>query len=281
MGKNILVYFRLVHLKMNNFSIRGKGIDFSRNAVVKTHTDTNEQITLLYSHVGSIGAVHPHHTKEALLLCGNTAQPHKGAYHRNSGIFNNFPHNLGLIGKGYTTADEKNGTLCFAKGLNNITNLSLIPGEIPLVATELHLLWIFIVQHGSKYILGDINNHRSRTACSGNKKCFLNHPWQLRGLLYQIIVLGNRGSDTYDIRLLKGVLTNKRISHLAREAHQRHRIHIGGGNTSNKIGSSRTRGGKNYTHPSSGPCVAIRSMNGPLLVAGQNMRKSCLINRII
>ena len=155
------------------------------------------------------------------------------------GFINNLPEQCSLIGKGKPATDEEQRPLCLPQHLHHICQLALIPGKITAIARQMHFFRVFIINFRGKYILGNINHHRPRTAGRGNEKRFPDYPWQIRRLLHQVVVLGDRRGDAHNIRLLKGILANQGIGHLTGKADQRNRIHVGGGDAGNQVGSSR------------------------------------------
>ncbi|MPN31563.1 hypothetical protein SDC9_179037 [bioreactor metagenome] len=86
-------------------------------------------------------------------------------------------------------------------------------------------------------------------------------------------MLGNGCGNAANISFLEGILANQRDSDLTGDGDQRHRIHVGGSNTGNQIGSPWPRGGKTYAHLAGSPGITVGRMHRSLFMTGQYMGK--------
>ena len=86
-------------------------------------------------------------------------------------------------------------------------------------------------------------------------------------------MFGNRLSDTGNIYLLEGILTQKRSGHLASYSYYRHRIKASIGNAGYQVGCPRARGRHAYPHLSGGSGITVSRMGSTLLMTDQNMAK--------
>ena len=84
-------------------------------------------------------------------------------------------------------------------------------------------------------------------------------------------MLRARPRDADDIRLLEGVIADKRRIHLAGENHDGHRIHIGGRNAGHRIRGPRAGGHKGCADPRGGARVAVGGVHGRLLVPYEDL----------
>ena len=77
--------------------------------------------------------------------------------------------------------------------------------------------------------------------------------------------------DAGYIGFLKGVAPDGSPWHLARDGHQRHRVHLGGGDAGHQVGRAGAAGGGADSHPSGGPCVPVGGHRSSLFVADKNV----------
>ncbi|MNP43811.1 hypothetical protein D3C76_1376540 [compost metagenome] len=60
---------------MDHFGMRREGIQFTGHAIVKTRTNGDQQVALLYRQIGGFGAVHPQHAQIVRVIGINRTQP--------------------------------------------------------------------------------------------------------------------------------------------------------------------------------------------------------------
>lgn len=153
--------------------------------------------------------------------------------------------------------------------------------EATLVPQHMDGFRIVEIQFRIEHIGDDVDEHRSRASGTGNVEGFLQHLGQILHPPHQIVVFGDGGGDPRRIRLLKGVLADQGRGHLAADDHQRDGIHMGRGNAGDHIAHSRPAGGDAHPHLARGPGIAVGGMDGPLFVAGEDMREFRFIDCIV
>ena len=84
-------------------------------------------------------------------------------------------------------------------------------------------------------------------------------------------MLGDGHRDALNVGFLKAVLADARGGYVAGKGHQRHRVHISGGDAGDQVGSTRAAGGQHHAGAAGGPGVAVCCMGGSLLVSGEHM----------
>ena len=84
-------------------------------------------------------------------------------------------------------------------------------------------------------------------------------------------MLCDRHCDATDIHFLERIQTQKISGNIACYRHHRHRIHIRGGYTCNKVGGTGTRSRKNDTRPARCTRIAVSRMAGSLFMRGDNV----------
>ena len=99
-------------------------------------------------------------------------------------------------------------------------------------------------------------------------------------LSYQIIVFGNRHRHSDYVRFLESVSTDSTSSHLPRDCHQRHRIHMGIRQSGHQIGGSWPRSYDCYSGFPARECITFRRMSRGLFVTHNDLVDLRVIERI-
>ena len=131
-----------------------------------------------------------------------------------------------------------------------------------------------VFRHGYFFglnILRNIDEYRAWATCTSNKVRLFNDARQIMNILNKIVMLGYRHRNTLDIRLLKGVLTDKWSANLTCNGHHRYGIHVRSHNTCYKIRCTRTRRSKTYPNFAGHTCITIRGMCSTLFMTNKVM----------
>ena len=92
----------------------------------------------------------------------------------------------------------------------------------------------------SRDILGDINEHRSRSAATGNSECLAYNIGKILNLPHNKVMLGYRHCNTGYIYLLEAVASDKRGCNVSRNGNHGNAVHICRCDSGDKICSSGT-----------------------------------------
>src|SRR5690606_2269404 len=84
---HILVDFSWINVQVNNLRLLCVFVQSAGYTVVETHTDSNQYITFIGHHIGSIISVHPQHAHVQWVVCFQSAQPHYCCCRWNTGFF--------------------------------------------------------------------------------------------------------------------------------------------------------------------------------------------------
>ena len=191
------------------------------------------------------------------------------------------PEGVRSVGQDHSAAHHQKGTVSLTESLQGPVHFFFPAFLEGLIPPEGDGFRIFVVKGRVEHILGHVHQHRSRPAASGDVEGFLQHPGQVLNLFHQVVVLGDGGGDAGDVRFLEGIPADEMGGHLAADHHQRDGIHIGGGNAGDHVADSGTAGGKADTHFPGGPGIAVRCMDGPLFMAGEDMGEFHTLQSII
>ena len=116
-----------------------------------------------------------------------------------------------------------------------------------LVGTHVRILRVGKDHALLRHVLRNVHHDRSRPPGSGNMERPFDRERKVFHLLHQDVVLDAGPRDADRIHFLKRVIADQRGAHLAGKHHQRHRIHVGVGDTGHGIG--RARAGGHQHHP--------------------------------
>ena len=145
-----------------------------------------------------------------------------------------------------------------------------------IIAFKMNRYFVQFVVFRHGYFLGlnilrNIDKYRAWATCASNKVRLFNDARQIMNILNKIVMLGYRHRNTLDIRLLKGVLTDKWPANLTCNSHHRYGIHVRSHNTCYKIRCARTRGSKTYTYATRYASITICCMCSTLFMTNKVM----------
>ena len=255
-----------VNVNMDNLGVRGKFMKLSCDSVVKTCSNGKKYVTIAYSHVGCICTVHAKVSNKKRMVGRNCTSSHNSSYNRNTGFFHYFLEYLIGMGNIDSAACKEKWLLCLGKCFDRTFQLSDVDTGVWLVAADIYALWIFCTAQFSHYILGQVNENRSRASGTCNIEGFLNDTSKIFTVAYGDSILGNTAGNSYNINFLECIVSNQMTCYLTCEAHKRNAVIIGCSKACNKIGSTRTACYKTYSNFSSSTCVSIGCVNQCLFV---------------
>ena len=94
-------------------------------------------------------------------------------------------------------------------------------------------------------------------------------------------MLNDRSRNTDRIHFLESIIPDEMFRHLAGDNNHRNRIHIGGGNTSNRIGCTRTRSDQHHARFTCRSGITIGGMRCPLFMTNKYMLHIILLIKSI
>ena len=137
-----------------------------------------------------------------------------------------------------------------------------------------YIIQFIVFGHGyffSLNILRNINQYRTRTACTSNEIRFFDNSWQVVNILNKIVMLSNRHCNTLNIRFLERILTNQCTSYLPCNGHHRYRVHISSHNACYEICRTRARGSEAHAYFTGYARITIGCMSSALFMAYEIM----------
>ena len=262
---------------MNNFCMLGKFTEFTRNTIIKTSTQRNDQVRFTHCHIGSVTSMHTKHRNKQLVIVAKCSSCHKCLNSRNT----RFMHKVSYIICGIciddTTTKIKKRSLGFGNGKHRFFDLSRISFGYRLVCFKVNIEIIIKLGYLCCYILWNIYMYRTWTPTSGNVECLFENTRQIFRTCYKIIVLCTASANPYRIDFLKCIGTDKTHRYLTGNNDKRNGIHIGICKACYGIGKTGTR--CNHSDTDSPTCFGIPfcRMNSCLLMACEDVLKLILL----
>ena len=169
-----------------------------------------------------------------------------------------------------TSAGKNQRFLCRLKHFISFLQLSDMYPVNRLISTDIHMGRVLCRSGCRLDILWNINQYRSRFPGLGDIKCHLNNLSEVFPSSHRHTILGNASGDTYDIDLLKGVVTDQIHRYLSGKTYQRNAVIMGICQSGNDIGRSRSARYQTYAHPSGRLGISFCLMNQSLLMPRQD-----------
>src|SRR4029077_11188927 len=271
-GLHVLVDFRAVDLDVNLASFLGVGAQIAGDAVIKAHTDSDQEISFLNRVIDPSFAVHAHHAEIQRIVgreAANAKQRHRDWKVTGANELVEHAHRAGnhdaVTGKnqralGAVEKFDRALKLCWfvidALAFGRKLRRGCFPVEIA---------------GGLLGVFGDIDQNRTGPAGICDHKGFTNGARNVFGARNHDVVFGDRHGDAGDVDFLKGVRAEQLAADLAGDANDWRRIEHSRSDAGDHVGCARAGGGHGNSHAAAGPRVAIGHVRGTLFVAHENV----------
>ena len=267
---DILVDLGGVYIDMQDLCAGGKSPGISDDAVRETGAQGDQKVTAAHAQVGGLGPVHTDHARIAGIGPVESTLAHECVADRSVDLFDKGLQLFGSAGDHSAAAYHDKGLFGGIDHADDLIDLclgdrALFDRQIPVRNNRL------IFAFRARNILGDVDQDRAGTACSGNCKGIADGLGQVVDVLDDPAVLGHRHGDSVDIDLLEGVLAQKGQGHVAGDRDHGDTVHVCSGDTGDQIGRAGAAGGEAYAHLSGGARIAVRRVGGALLMGCQIM----------
>ena len=265
---HVLAQLAGVNIDLDDGGVFGKGLGVQRHPVRKAGAHCDQHIALCHRPVGGVAAVHTQHSQIHRVAVGHNACGHQGVGGGDLRLVQQIPQRLAAGCAAHAAAKVHQRTLCGVDEVCRPVHLLLIVGShgadgLRLPGGEL--------AHCCGHVLGDIHQHWALAAALRNAEGCPHGIGQVLYPAHREIMLCNGHRDALNVSFLKAVLANAAGGHVAGKGHHGHRVHIGGGNAGDQIGSTRAAGSQHHAGAAGGAGVAVRCMGCALLVGGKHM----------
>ena len=151
------------------------------------------------------------------MVCGNGSPSHDRSHYRYFCLIDYFCKYLVCPGNIHASACKEQRLLRFFKHLESALELSHMDAGIGLVAPDIYSFRIFRASQLAHNVFGKVDKNRSRTACSGYIKSFLDDTSQILTVAHCYAVFCNAPGNSYDIHFLESVVSDQVPCHLSCE----------------------------------------------------------------
>ncbi len=265
---HILAHLAGVDIDLDNGGVLCKRFGVQGHTVGEAGTHCQQNVTVGYSPVGGVAAMHTHHADVHGVAVGHDACGHQGIGSGDLCLFQQLPEGLAAGCRADAAAEVDQRTFGRVEDLCRPLDLLLIEGGH---GADGFRLFRGELAHCSGDILGDIHQHRALAAALGDAEGRAHGVGQVFHPAHREIVLGDGHRDALDVSFLEAVPAQRTGGHIAGEGHHGHRVHIGSGNAGDEVGGTRAAGGQHHAGASGGAGVAVRRMGRALFVSRQHM----------
>ena len=140
-----------------------------------------------------------------------------------------------------------------------------------VVRAHADLVRIVVFRFLCRYVLRDINHYRTRTPRGRHIKGLLDGHGNIPDILDQEIMFHTGPGNANIIGFLKGIVAYQMRRNLAGKDNQGNGIHVGGGDSGNRVSGPRTGGHDNDAWFAGRTRITVSGMGRTLLMARQDM----------
>src|ERR1700730_1768086 len=225
---NVLIYLRAVDLDVNLARFLRVGAQIAGDAIVKAHTDGDEQISFLDRVIDPRFSVHAHHAEIERVAGREAANAEERHGYRKIASVHELVEHAHRAGNHDAVASEDQRTLGSVEQFNGALKFRLVVIDALPLGRKLWRGSIPIeVAGGLLRIFGDIDEDGAGPAGIGNQEGFADGARDIVSARDNHIVLGDRHGDAGDIDFLEGVGTEQLAADLAGDANDRRRVEHG------------------------------------------------------
>ena len=267
---------------MDDLCVRGERCEVTRDTVIETRTDRNEQVRLLECGDSRHVAVHAGHAHVLRVGVRERAAGHERRGHRNLRCFSQAQQLCGSAGADDTAADVEHRLLGLRDQLRGFANLLIVRLGDGTVAGQAGSFRPHERSFGLLSILGHVHQNGAGPAGRGDVERRHDCLRDVFNAGHQERVLGDGHCHAHDVRFLERVGAEHLGGLLAGDCNQRHGVHVSIGNRSDEVRGTGAGGRHAHADFSSGGRVAGCRMSGTLFVADEDVVDGiCVHQRVI
>ncbi len=267
-----------VDVDVHDLRVRREERRLAGDAVVEPRTEGDEQVCLLQREHRRDGAVHAGHAQMLRVRVGERAACHERGHDGCAGRLGERAQLCGRPRADHAAADVQHGLLGVGDQLRRGLDLLAVRlGHRP-VAGEVDLRRPHEGRLGLLGVLRDVDEHGAGATGRRDLERRGDRAGDVLGALDQERVLGDRHRDADDVGLLEGVRAHEGREHLARDADDRHGVHVGVGDRGDEVGGARAGGRDGDADATGCRGIALGGVTGALLVADEDVTHRLVVH---
>ncbi len=258
-------------------------LDPAGDAVIKASTDVDHQIAAMHGEVRLIEPVHAQHAQPVPPRRRIGAQTHQGRGDRKARGIHQFAQKLACCGArvDHAAAGIENRPLGLFQKLHQPGDLVNVAFHLGLIMRGLDPFGGGVFAGGELHILGNVDQHRPRTARRRHMEGSVDGLGQALGLFHQPVHLGAGTGDPHGIGFLKAVGADHEGGHLTREHHQRDGVEQRIGQAGHRVGRAGARGHQRHARLAGRAGIAFGHVDRALLVPDEDVANVVLQEEFI
>ena len=271
---------------MDDLCVGGEAVEAAGDPVVEAGAEGDQQVGLLHGGDSREVAVHAGHAEAQLVAVGKGTPGHERGDDVDAGHLGELSQHLAGSGLEDSAAHVEDGALSRPDQVGGDGYARRVDPGGRVVAREVHLDVVGPLHRragvvGIDDVLGDVDEHRPRTAGRGDVERLLDDPGDVLCLGDEEVVLGDRHGDAGGVALLEGVRADGGVRHLTGDADQWHRVEVGVAEGGDDVGGGGSAGDHGAAGPAGGVRIAGCHVAGALLVADQDVADRRVDERVV
>ena len=267
---------------MNDLAVGAKEMfRIADHPVVEARADGEQHVAVLHRHVRFVRSVHAGQAGELRIGSRQPAQSHQSVRARIAELADETRELRRRIVQDDAAARIDHRPLRIEQELNGLLDLPRVAFRDGVVRTERDRLRIIEFGRRLRDVLGNIDEHRSRTSGGGQIERLLERDGQILHVLHEEVVLDARPRDADGVALLERVLADCVRRHLAGDDDERDRVHVGGRDSRDRIGHARTGSDQRDADLVRRARIPVGSVDRALFVTHQHMLDLVLLEELV
>ena len=282
-GMDDFVDFGGVDLHMDDPGVGAEGGGVARYAVVETHSDGDEQVALLVFDVGAVVAVHPQHSHVAGVVARQRREAQQRRGGRHAAAIEKGPQFGFGVAQDRSLADHRQRPPGFVDEPRRFLDASCVGRKGGCVAADRGDPFVAEGRRRALGVLGDVDYDGARAPRTGDVEGFGDGRRNLFGVFDLAVPFRDSLRDPDEVGLLKGVGSQQCRTYLSGDEHQRRGVHQRVGQSGHGVRRTRAGGDQADAHAAAYAGIALRGVDGALLVAHEDVAQpvAIVVERVV
>ena len=270
MHGHVLADGRGVAVHVDDLRALRVGGELARDAVGEPHAEGDDEVGIVDRVVRGRGAVHAGEAEGERVFLVERAEAHERGGHGDLRAVREVGHVLRGAAGDHAAARVDHGALRLVDELREARHLRGGRHGLGMVGPERHALGILCRGKPTLHVLRDVDHDGAGLAVRGDVERLGHGLGHLVRALHEEAVLRDGAADAGHVGLLEGVRADLGHRDLSRDAHDRHAVHVGGGEAGDRVRGAGAGGDEAHAGLALRAGVAVRHVDASLLVASED-----------